>query len=116
MAFTLKWTAHAASAHKSLKDQAQAAAKGRAAQGEAKSSKAEGLYNQFQKALRMLRDDPKHKYLNSHQFYSLSHPYKKDGKVWESYVQNQAPGAYRVFWCYGPESSEITILAITPHP
>jgi hypothetical protein len=36
--------------------------------------------------------------------------------VFESYVQNRTPGAYRVFWCYGPEQGQITIVAITPHP
>ena len=34
----------------------------------------------------------------------------------EAYVQSRTPGAYRLFWCYGPASGEITILAITPHP
>jgi hypothetical protein len=31
-------------------------------------------------------------------------------------TQNRTPGAYRVFWCYGPDQKQITILAITPHP
>lgn len=38
------------------------------------------------------------------------------GDVFESYAQNKTPGAYRIFWTYGPSKAEITILAITPHP
>ena len=41
----------------------------------------------------------------------------------EAYVQNQTPGAYRVFFYYGPDRIEagrriavLTIVDITPHP
>jgi len=37
-------------------------------------------------------------------------------KVFAAYAQNRTPGAYRIFWCYGPGKKDITILAITPHP
>jgi len=40
-------------------------------------------------------------------------------KVWDSYVENKTPGAWRIFWHYGPDEADqkvITILAITPHP
>jgi hypothetical protein len=38
--------------------------------------------------------------------------------VFEAYAQNRTPGAYRIFWCYGPDKDkgDITITAITPHP
>ena len=36
--------------------------------------------------------------------------------IFESYAQNNTPGAYRVFWFYGPGKKEITVVAITPHP
>lgn len=29
---------------------------------------------------------------------------------------NRTPGAYRIFWAYGPLKKQITILAITLHP
>ncbi len=50
-----------------------------------------------------------------------SHKYNdKKGKngedVWESYVENNNPSAWRVFWHYGPNKDEITILLITPRP
>ncbi|AFY72090.1 hypothetical protein Pse7367_3867 (plasmid) [Thalassoporum mexicanum PCC 7367] len=49
------------------------------------------------------------------------HPYKgwktDDGyQVFEVYVENKTPGAYRIFWFYGSGRKEITILEITPHP
>ena len=48
-------------------------------------------------------------------FLSLPHPYDKNQKVFEAYAQNQTPDAYRVFWCYGPEKRQITLVAIAPH-
>ncbi len=75
-----------------------------------------GLKKQVDKALARLSTNLKHPALNSHQFHSLKNPYDSSKPVWESYVQNRTPGAYRIFWVYGPETGEITILAITPHP
>ncbi|MCH2547738.1 MAG: hypothetical protein MK052_09040 [Alphaproteobacteria bacterium] len=37
-------------------------------------------------------------------------------EVFEAYAENKTPGAYRIFWFYGPDKKEITIVAITPHP
>jgi hypothetical protein len=44
-------------------------------------------------------------------------------KVFEAYAQNDTPGAYRIFWHYGPDevvgkkrTPVITVVAITPHP
>lgn len=37
-------------------------------------------------------------------------------EVFTAYAENRTPGAYRVFWCYGPEREMITIVAIAPHP
>ena len=61
-----------------------------------------------------LESNPKHPGLNSHRFESLDAVHGE--KVWESYVENQTPSAYRVFWVYGPDPGTLTILAITPHP
>jgi hypothetical protein len=35
-----------------------------------------------------------------HEFTSLS---TKTSKVFEAHVQNQTPGAYRIFWRHGPD-------------
>ncbi|MEI6806302.1 MAG: hypothetical protein WCK49_07340 [Myxococcaceae bacterium] len=66
-----------------------------------------GLFKQVHKTLTLLKENPRHPSLKTHVF---------DSKVFEAYVQNQTPGAYRVFWCYGPENTDITIIAITQHP
>jgi hypothetical protein len=63
-----------------------------------------------------LLENPRHPGLNAHEFSSLENPYDGDQKVFEAYVQNRTPEAWRVFWCYGPENGQITILAMTPHP
>ena len=99
-----------------LRIDAEAAQAGRQRQGRAKSSKAEGLFKQVLKTITLLTENPRHPGLQCHEYDSLDHPYEKDGKVWEAYVQNNSPGAYRIFWCYGPGRNEITIIAITPHP
>ena len=82
---------------------------------EATLSKA-GLVKQIKKTLGYLQSNPRHPSLNTHPFSAFENPYEPDGKVFEAYAQNQTPSAYRVFWCYGPKKSQITIIAITPHP
>ena len=37
-------------------------------------------------------------------------------KVWESYLENNTPAAGRIFWSYGPQKGDITIVGIEPHP
>ncbi|HEY9828398.1 MAG TPA: hypothetical protein V6D19_23400 [Stenomitos sp.] len=66
------------------------------------------------KTLGLMETNLRHPGLKTHKYESLKGP--KDEEVFEAYVENRTPGAYRVFWCYGPESAQITILAITPHP
>lgn len=66
------------------------------------------------KALGYLQLNPRHPSLNTHKFTSLSGPNGED--VFEAYAENHTPGAYRIFWMYGPQKNEITIIAITPHP
>jgi hypothetical protein len=81
-----------------------------------KASPVEGLFKQVQKTLDLLTRDPRHPSLKTHEYDSLPNPYNKKEKVFEAYAQNRTPGAYRIFWCYGPKKGQITILAITPHP
>jgi hypothetical protein len=81
-----------------------------------KSSRDEGLFKQVEKCVRLLRTDPRHPGLRTHEYSSIENPFDSGQKVFEAYAQNQTPGAYRVFWCYGPGDREITIIAITPHP
>lgn len=70
--------------------------------------------NAVRKSLRYLENNPKHPSLNTHEYNSLTRQFGI--KIFEAYVENKTPEAYRIFWHYGPDKSEITIIAITPHP
>jgi hypothetical protein len=72
-----------------------------------------GLLKQLRKALGLMETNLKHPSLNTHKFVALQ---CKLGDVFESYVQNRIPGAFRIFWAYGPRQKQIYILDITPHP
>lgn len=37
-------------------------------------------------------------------------------EIFEAYAENNTPAAYRIFWYYGPNKDNITILVITAHP
>lgn len=114
--FTLKWSPQAADAYEKLRAAARKASASRIEDGSAKSSKQEGLVKQIDKALKHLSSNLKHPGLNTHKYSSIRDPSGKGREVFEAYAQNDAPSAYRVFWCYGPNKDEITVLAITPHP
>jgi hypothetical protein len=123
MSFRLRWTSEATETFQELQRAAEQAAHTRAQANKqsggkkrTKSSKQEGLFKQVAKAIRQLATDPRHSSLNTHEYESLENPFDPKGKVFEAYAQNNTPGAYRIFWCYGPEKGEMTILAITPHP
>jgi hypothetical protein len=79
------------------------------------------LLAQVQKALGYLETDPHHPGLHTHEFTSLAGV--NGERIFEAYAQNRTPGAYRIFWHYGPDeikgrkrSPVITIVAITRHP
>jgi len=74
----------------------------------------EKRYKAAKKAIGFLASNPRHPGLQTHEFTSLKGP--KGEKVFESYAEQNTPAAYRVFWFYGPERNQITIIAITPHP
>lgn len=65
-------------------------------------------------ALKKMRMNLRHPSLNTHKYDEMQGPNGEE--VFESYAQNNTPGAYRIFWYYGPKRKMITILAITPHP
>jgi hypothetical protein len=71
-------------------------------------------FKKIGKALRQLSNDPRHPGLQSHEIASLS---KREGfKIWESYLENNTPAAGRIFWAYGPNRGDITIMGLEPHP
>ena len=81
-----------------------------------KNSSQTGLSKQIKKSLGYLQTNPKHPSLNTHSYDSIDHPWDPKEKVFEAYAQNNTPCAYRIFWCYGPDKKQITVIAITPHP
>lgn len=116
MGFSARWTIEAETTFCDLQAAAVASLENRRKNRKAKATKAEGLFKQVEKCVRLLLENPRHPGLNTHEFVSIEHPYDSRQKVFEAYVQNRTPGAYRLFWCYGPDKGEITIIAITPHP
>lgn len=114
--FNLEWTDEAKITFRTLQTEAESIHDKRANKRKEKSSRQEGLFKQLVKTLKLLRENPRHPGLQTHPYSLLEHPWSRNEKVFEAYVQNKTPGAYRVFWCYGPHQKEITILAITPHP
>ena len=79
------------------------------------------IFEQVRKALGYLEINPHHPGLNTHEFTSLTGA--NGERVFEAYAQNNTPGAYRIFWHYGPDETKakkripvITVVAITPHP
>jgi hypothetical protein len=68
----------------------------------------------IRKAIGRLESNPRHPGLQSHRFRSLSGP--SGEVVYEIYAEQDTPAAYRVFWCYGPEKDQITVIAVTLHP
>jgi hypothetical protein len=66
------------------------------------------------KALAYLQANPRHPSLNTHKYTAITGPLGEE--IFEAYAQNQTPAAYRIFWYYGPNKKEITVIAITKHP
>ena len=66
------------------------------------------------KCLGLLEKNPRHPGLETHEYDSLSCANQE--KVFEAYVENKTPAAWRVFFHYGPGRGIMTIVAITPHP
>jgi hypothetical protein len=78
------------------------------------SKKDAELYKKWGASLKKLAMDPHYQSLNSHEIEPLSKRYGM--KVWESYLENNTSGARRMFWVYGPNKMEITIIGLEPHP
>lgn len=66
------------------------------------------------KTLGYMETNLRHPSLNTHEFHSLKGA--NGEKIYEAYAQQKTPGAYRIFWHYGPGKNCISIIGITPHP
>ena len=71
-------------------------------------------FKSVRKTLGYLEKNPRHPDLKNHKYEFLSRDIGV--QVFEAYAENHTPQAYRIFWRYEPQTKEITIIAITPHP
>ena len=71
-------------------------------------------YQKVLKTLGLMEINLRHPSLNTHKYESLVGANGEE--VFEAYVENKTPAAFRVFWHYGPTRDVITVIAITPHP
>jgi hypothetical protein len=85
------------------------------------TSAAKGLHRQVLKTLGLLELNTRHSGLHNHEYQSLTGV--SGERAWEAYAQNDTPGAFRVFFHYGPDEGAgkrrlavLTIVAITAHP
>lgn len=104
MAYTLRFAKRAAMTLQELEDE---------------GPNQQAKLKKVRRALKRLEENPRHPGLHSHQYESF--PVDRDVKVWDSYVENNTPSAWRIFWQYGPDDPDsgervITVLAISPHP
>ncbi len=72
------------------------------------------LYKKWGNALQKLSQDPFYPSLETHDIPPLTNRYGL--KVWQSYLENKTSGAMRMYWVYGPERQEITVIGLEPHP
>lgn len=114
--FKLIWSLEAYDIYNTLEEAAKKSLANRKKNKKTKASKQEGLFKQVKKTIDFLESNPRHPGLHTHEYDALPNPYNNEEKVFEAYAQNNTPGAYRVFWCYGPNKKEISIISITPHP
>ena len=79
-----------------------------------KSAHLKKRYKSVCKALGLLETNPRHSGLNAHKYKNM---WGANGEeMFEVYAENNTPAAYRIFWFYGPDKKQITIVAIVPHP
>ena len=64
------------------------------------------LLKKLTKVIGLLKKNPRHNSLHSHEIAILSQRYGM--RVWQSYLENHKPAAGRIYWIYYPPGS-ITI-------
>jgi hypothetical protein len=71
-------------------------------------------YRKTLKILSLMETNLRHPSLNTHKYNAIEG--ENGEEIFESYVENKTPAAFRIFWHYGIGQGIITIVAITPHP
>lgn len=74
----------------------------------------ERFFAKLVRVMGYLAENPRHPSLRTHEIDVLTDRY--GFKVFEAYLQNNAPAAGRLFWAYGPDRGDITIMGVEPHP
>ena len=72
------------------------------------------LAKKLNKAVQLLESNPRHPGLRSHEIDALSR--RVGTRVFASYLENNTPGAGRLFWLFGPSRGDITVIGLEPHP
>ena len=75
MAFNPLWTEEAAVTYQKLQAAALTSLENRTRKKKAKASKADGLFKQDEKCVRLLLENPKHPGLQTHAYDSIESPY-----------------------------------------
>ena len=114
--FELHWTNEADAQYRELKDRAEKSLQSRKSKKKKKRSKDEGLFKQVQKTIKLLRENPRHRGLQTHEYESLPHPYRRAKRYSRLTHRIKLPGPTEYFGATVPRLREITIIAITPHP
>ena len=116
MPYILRWTVSAAATYAQIKDAARISKGAREAESNHKTSRQEGLFKVVYEAVAYLIENSRHPGLHTQDYDSLPHPWSNKEKAFEACAQHRIPAAYRIFWCYGPDKREITVIAIALHP
>lgn len=74
----------------------------------------EKRYKKVYRILKLMQENLRHHSLQTHKYESLSGPHGEE--MFESYVEQHTPNAWRIFWYYGPGHKFLTIHEIKPHP
>jgi hypothetical protein len=70
-------------------------------------------FRKVKKAIEFMREvGPSHRGFNTHDMKSVK--WSGGQKIWNSYVENKTPGAWRMYWIYR-NPGEIYILSVGPH-
>ncbi len=73
-----------------------------------------GHLKEIHQALDFLSHNPRHPSLHTHKYDEIEG--ENGEEVFEAYAENDTPGAYRIFWHYGPGRAVITVIDIIHHP
>ena len=71
----------------------------------------EKFFKKLVKSLGYLAENPRHNSLASHAIDDLTRKY--GFKIFQSYLENNTPSAGRMFWAYGPDKRDITVLQLS---